>query len=387
MPLRLSVTRLVFFAILLLLIFSCTAHAQGAKQRQLMQEAFVARQHGDNTLAVQKYQELIRLYPSMVAAHANLGSVLASLGRFDEAIAQFLVALKEDPGNPKLRFGLARVYFKKGDFAKATSHLTSLHKDDPNDVRVATLLGDCYVHLRRYAQAVSLLTPIEKAHPDNLDLEWALGMALVGAGRSREGLVRVEKVAHQGNRPGAYLLAAEVYLKLTYYNRARTNAEEAIRLDPHLPGVYTVSGIIDTFFGNQKAAVAAFEKALQVNPNDAQAHLQLGVVFYTERKLGAARKQLDRALALQPDSSFALYELARVERAQGHLHAAVKDLEKVVREEPQWLPPHIELAALYYLLKRPADGGRETKIVNQLMAEEQQRGLKAHTVSPRLPSP
>ncbi len=387
MPRNLSITRLVFSCVLLVLVFSCAAWAQGDKQRQLMREAFVARQQGDNPLAAQKYEELIRLYPGMVAAHANLGSVLASLGRYDEASSQFRLALKADPGNPKLRFGLARIYFKKGDFATATQQLASLHQEEPGNVHIASLLGDCYVHLHRYEQAIALLTPIEKARPGNLDLEWSLGMALVGAGQFREGLVRVEKVAHQGKRAVAYLLAAEVYLELTYYNEARQNADTAARLDPKLPGVYTVSGIIDTYLGNEKAAVTAFKKALQFNPDDAQAHLQLGVVLYTERKLGDAEKQLNRALSLQPESSFARYELARVERAQGHLQAAARDLEKAEREEPQWLPPHIELAAIYYLLKRPADGARETRVVDQLMAEEQQRQSKKHTLSPPLPSP
>lgn len=281
----------------------------------------------------------------------------------------------------------ALAYYKKGDFANAAQQLTSLHQDDPSNIRVASLLGDSYVHLRRYEQAIALLTPIEKARPDDLDLEWALGMALVGGGRYREGLARVEKVAHQGNRAVAYLLAAEVYLKLTYYNEAQRNAEAATRLDPKLPGVYTVSGIIDTYLGNKKGALTAFKKSLQVNPDDAQAHLQLGIALYTERKLDDARKQLNRALALQPESSFARYELARVERAQGHLQAAARDLEKAEREEPQWLPPHIELAAIYYLLKRPADGARETKIVDRLMNKEQQRLLRKHTFSPQFPLP
>jgi hypothetical protein len=34
---------------------------------------------------VRKYQELLRLHPDMAAARANLGVVLVSLGRFDEA--------------------------------------------------------------------------------------------------------------------------------------------------------------------------------------------------------------------------------------------------------------------------------------------------------------
>lgn len=359
-PSHLSVRRLVFSAVLLLPFFLCSTRAQGSIQRHPVQETF--------------------------AADCRPRAVSAFLVGNGKAATQYPGAPSELPSKVRRRFKQALTCFRRGDFTNATRQFAALHEEVPDSGRIAALLGDCYVHLRRYDQAIALLAPIEKAHSENLDLEWALGMALVGAGHSREGLVRVEKVAQQGHSAQAYLLAAEVYLKLSFYNKARANIEEAIRLGPNLPRVYTVRGIIDTFFGNDKEAATAFRKALQVNPGDAQAHLQLGVVFYTERNLDAARRQLGRALDLEPNSVFARYELARVERAQGHLQAAAKDLEKVEREEPQWLPPHVELAAIYYLLKRPADGARETKIVDQLMAEEQQLQSRRHTLSSRLPS-
>jgi tetratricopeptide (TPR) repeat protein len=355
------VMRLVFSAVPLLLVFSGSARAQGSIPRQPVQESF--------------------------ALHVRLHGASASLVGDGKAAAQYRGAGSEVPANFRRRFKRALAYFRKRDFTNATQQFAALHEEVPDNARVAALLGDSYVHLRRYDQAIALLAPLEKAHGDNLDFEWAMGTALVGAGQLHEGVARVEKVAQQGHRAQAYLLAAEVYLKLTFYKRARTNADAAVRLDPNLPGVFTVSGIIDTFWGDKKEAESAFEKALQVNPDDAEAHLQLGVVFYTEQRLDSARKQLDRALDLEPSSVFALYELARVERTQGHLQAAARYLEKAVRAEPQWLAPHIELAAIYYLLKRPTDGAREREIVDRLMAEEQRREAKAHTISPKLPSP
>ncbi len=62
------------------------------------------------------------------------------------------------------------------------------------------------------------------------------------------------------------------------------------------------------------------------------------------------------------------------------------DLEEVVRAEPDWLPPHIELASLYYRLKRPEDGERERKIVDRLTEEQRQLQTKSHIISPQPPS-
>lgn len=182
------------------------------------------------------------------------------------------------------------------------------------------------------------------------------------------------------------MLEAEAQLKLQAFDQARRNIDEAIRLNPYLPGVYTLSGVIMNYAGDQEGAVKAFQKTLEASPDDFQAQLLLGAVLYTQRKLDSAKLHLDRALEIRPTSPLARYELARVKRVQGQLNAAVNDLERVVRDEPQWIPPHVELAALYYRLKRPEDGARERQIVDRL-AEDQQRQSKLHVLNPQTPLP
>ena len=360
--------------------------AQSPDMKQLFQDAYAAQQRGDAALAVGKYQELLRLQPDMIAAHANLGVVLVSLGRYDEAITQYNIALAEAPGDPALRLDLGLAYYKKGDFAGAAAQFASLHKEDPGNVRFAALLGNCEVRLGLIGEAIALLEPLEKANSDNLDLEWALGSALISTGQTREGLVRVQKVADQGHNAEAYQIAANLYLGLTYFDKARRDAEAVVRLNPHMAKAYVVLGMVDDYSGDEKSAEEEFKKALEVDPNDIQAQVELGSVYCNERKLDAARQQLDRALAQDPKSYSALYLLGRVERAQGNLQAAVKDLESAERENPQWLLPHVELTALYYLLKRPDDGAREKRIVDQLDAEERERHSDTRVILPTVPS-
>ena len=65
----------------------------------------------------------------------------------------------------------------------------------------------------------------------------------------------------------------------------------------------------------------------------------------------------------------ARYELGRIERSKGDIEGAVRDFEKVVSQDPDWLKPHVELAALYYRVNRPADGEKERAIVDKLSAQ------------------
>ena len=380
-----SMVAFAHFVALIVLGLTCATFAQGPDPQRLFQQASDAQQRGDLALAVREYQELIRLRPDMIEARAKLGLALSSLGRFDEAIAQFRAALAQTPGNHALRANLAMAYYQKGDLSKAASELSSLHVDEPGNIQIATLLGNCYVRLGRPAQAVSVLSPLEETHPDNVYLQLILGWALIGAGRTQEGLKRIEDLAQQGHSAEAYMGAAEAELKIEAFDQARRNVDEALRLNPHLPGLYVLSGMIMDYIGDHQGAAAAFQKELEANPNDFRAHLYLGADLYIQRKLDAARAHLERALEITPGSPPALYELARVKRAQGQMDAAVEDLEKVVRAEPEWIPAHVELAALYYRLKRPEDGAREKQIVDRLAEEHRQRQLQLHVLNPRTP--
>ena len=355
-----------------LLLLACTAIAQVSTPEQLFREAVDAQRRGDDATAVHKYQDLIKLRPDIVEAHANLGAALAHLGRFDEAIVQYRAALAKVPNNTGLRLNLALAYYKKDDFPSAARELKPLHDTTPADVRVATLLGECYARQGNNAEAIAILAPLEAAHPDDLDLAWALGQALIQQGRLAEGLAGVEKVAAGRDSAEAWLLAGDTAFRLNFYERAQKDADAAMHINPRLPGLYTLQGKVLQVLGDDQAAIVALKKALDADPNDFEAHLTLGAVLNVERDTDGAKQHVERALQLRPSSPLARFEMARIERTLGQLDAAVRDMEKVEHDDPAWLQLHVELAALYYRVQRPEDGARERAIVDRLTAEQQQ---------------
>jgi tetratricopeptide (TPR) repeat protein len=164
---------------------------------------------------------------------------------------------------------------------------------------------------------------------------------------------------------------------MNQFDLAQRDAEAAQRLNPSLAGVSTVSGMILEQQGDYDAAETVLEKALAANADDFDAHLYLGGIYYFKRDMGKAKLHLTRALQLRPSSPQARYELALVARADGQLNVARQYLETVVRQSPDWLQPHVELAALYYRLQRPEEGARERRIVDRMMATQQQNQSQA----------
>jgi len=353
-------------AAIFLALATGAALAQAPSPEQLFHDAVAAQQRGDDATAIRKYQELLKLRPDVVEVRANLGAALAKQGRFDEAIEQYRAALAKNQSSVPLRLNLALAYYKKGAFQGAIQELAPLHKADSSNERVAMLLADSYAHLGKDDQVIAILQPLDLAHRDDLALQWLLGSALIRTGDRRQGLERVETVAKAGNNAEAYLLAARTALELTYFERARDDADAAARLNPQLPGLLSVRGMALYYLGETETAKGLLEKALAADPNDFDAHLALGAGLRVDRDLPAARRHLARALELRPDSTVARYEMARLERAEGNLEAAVHDLEKVVHDDPKWPQPHIELSALYFQVNRPEDGERERATFDRL---------------------
>jgi tetratricopeptide (TPR) repeat protein len=126
--------------------------------------------------------------------------------------------------------------------------------------------------------------------------------------------------------------------------------------------------------GDHEAAEKAFREALRLDPKDFNANLYLGAILTKRRDLGEAKGYLDRALAMNEASTMARYEVAMWKSTSGQYDSAVIDLEKIVQEDPDWLEPHVELAAVYYRLHRPADGAKQREIVARITEQQQSRG-------------
>jgi tetratricopeptide (TPR) repeat protein len=216
--------------------------------------------------------------------------------------------------------------------------------------------------LNQAETAVTVLAPLEKSSSTNPDLEYALGTALLRSGKPREGVTRIEKVAELQRSADAYMLAGRTLLDLDENDRARHDLEAALSLDPNLPGIQTLAGKARDKTGDKPAAEAAFRDALRINPEDFDANLYLGAILE------------ERALKLKPTDSMARYESAMLDSMMGHYDIAAEQLERLTKDDPNWLEPHVQLAALYYKLHRAEDGAKQRQIVDRMTAEQQEKG-------------
>jgi Flp pilus assembly protein TadD len=362
-------------ALLFFILFPALVAAQDANPELLLKRAIDEQQRGDFSAAIRDYRKVLELRPNEIEAKVNLGAALAHIEQFDEAIAIYrsaLPALKDK--NPVL-LNLALAYYKKGDFEHAREQFEILYDAQPNNLQVVILLGDSDLRTGKSDAALTLLEPLESKDSQNMDFEYVLGSALINTkGRRRDGVVRIEKVAKTNSDAGAYMLAGATLLDLNEYERARVDLEAALGLNPRLPKLYTLVGTARDKTGDVKAAEPAFREALKTNPDDFEANLYLGAILYKRRDLEEAKGYLNHALLLKPSDSMARYEAAMLKSTSGDYEMAARELESLVKDDPDWLEPHVELATLYYRLHHPEDGAKERQVVDSLTAKQQAQG-------------
>lgn len=342
---------------------------------ELMRAGIAAQQHGDNRTAIEDFRKVLAVRPKMAEAHAGLGAALAATGQLDAAIDEDTRALALAPEKSAARMNvqmnLGLTYYKKKDFAHAREQFEAIHAEFPTDLEAAVKLGYVYIELDREAEAAELLTPLERGHESNMDLEYALAFSLIQSGNVKEGLPRMEKVARVTHSASAWVIAGSTHLHRGEMPAARIDLDEAMKLDAKIPGLATMAGQARYAMLDMNASALAFQAALREDPRDFNANLDLGAIRLKERDVADARPLLELALELQPTSPLARLEVAKLNEATGRYAEAAKGLEALVKDEPNWMDAHWELAAAYIELNRGEDGKRERIIAQQLRFAQQ----------------
>ena len=346
-----------------------TAAAQQPNIDEALRRAIAAQQRRDFAEAARGYRLVLEKRPEQIEARVNLAAVLAETGRLDEAIA----VLEPAADKPGVRKNLALAYYRKDDLAAAIREFEKLNAAERANVQIVSVMVDCYLRSGVPEKALGLIEPAAKQHPSDARVQYQLGVARIRTGAGKSALDPLERAGKTGRSAEAYLLAGATALELGEYQRARDDLENAVRIDPKIPGAWTWTGMARDRVSDEEGAKQAYRTALELDPRDFEANLHFGAILYRERDLTTAKALLENALKLQPGSNLAVYAMALVRAATGETERSVADLQAVTKAEPDWLEPHVKRASLYFRLYRDAEARREEEIVEKLRSEHREK--------------
>src|SRR6266550_871516 len=120
--------------------------------------------------------------------------------------------------------------------------------------------------------------------------------------------------------------------------KARRNADEALRLQPDLPEGHLALGF-SYYYGDRdyQRALAEFEMAKRGLPNEAEAYMAIGAIQRRQGKWIESTENLEKAAALDPKNVGILCNLGYSYMAQRNFQAADKIFDRAIVAEPQSL--------------------------------------------------
>ena len=269
-------------------------------------------QAGDLAAAAAGYNDCLAADPGRVDARSNLGAVLVKMGRYRDAIGQYLEALKtaSPDVSPRLRFNLALAYYKSFQIPAAASELEILHAAQPSDVNLAVLLADCRLRTGEFQKAVDVVAPLEAANSEDPALNYVLGMALIRSGRVADGQIRVNRILRRGDSAEGHFLLGSASFSAGNYPASVKELNQAAALNPEVPSLQSYLGQALLFTGDADGAARAFRKELAANPNDYDANFRLASILARRGQAEESRRLLERAVQVRPGSEEARAALA-----------------------------------------------------------------------------
>ena len=159
---------------------------------------------------------IVKRYPESVMAHNNLGWVLISEGRIQEAEEQFYLAYRSNSGDPLVLSNLGAVFMRQGNWEKAIEFYRRAVARDPFLSAAQFNLGYAYHKQGQLDSAAAVYRRVLKLNPWDVETLTNLGIIL----NRKEEWVAAEEVFRQ-----ALVLEPQDTLLQSYWRKARNHEQ------------------------------------------------------------------------------------------------------------------------------------------------------------------
>ncbi len=136
------------------------------------------------------YKKILEIDPNSAPADMLAGEALDQMGDNAGALAQFEAAVKANPKEPNVHFGLAYLLMTQKRFSDAVPEYRVDLENDPSHAQARVYLADCYLHLEDNEHAQPEL---ERALKDDPRIELGhldLGIIYAAEGRNEEAMAQ-----------------------------------------------------------------------------------------------------------------------------------------------------------------------------------------------------
>src|ERR1700690_3788570 len=353
-------------------------------------------------LAIEQYEQIIKLAPSSVDDHIMLGRLYHAANDVKKAEQEELAAVKLAPDSEDAVTALAMLYNEDGDAAKAAGTLASV-PEGSRSAKLYAVLGETYSEQKDYKKAIDAYQHAIELDRDNLDAIRGLADSLENDGQTDRALEQYKIIADANPEDArTYIHIAEIYrhqgkldLALQNLKKADSMVQDSDQVSYEMASIYQAQGRYDdaaqelqtllkrtekadnkysqddlenrTVFlerlgmvyrdsGNQQQAIETFQKLFALGDDATKRGYQQIIDTYREskqwQKATDAAKEATQKLPKDRDLKMVYAgQLAD----SGQPDAALQIVKSFLKGVPEDREVYINLATMYSRLKRWPD--------------------------------
>jgi tetratricopeptide (TPR) repeat protein len=183
-------------------------------------------------LAIEQYEQIVRLDPASVEDHLLLGRLYRLNGETPKAEAEFRTSVKLQPSSEDSVTTLALLYNEEGDTNRALEILNSVPEADRSP-RIDSVLGYTYEQKKDYKNAIAAYRKAVDLDKDNLDAVRGLAQNLLSDNQSEAALEQFKIIAAADPQDAQTLLhISEIYRRDGQFEKALEMLNKAQAIAP-----------------------------------------------------------------------------------------------------------------------------------------------------------
>ena len=257
-------------------------------------------------------------------------------------------------GNSPVSKLLAQIYMSEGNFTRATELLEDYIKVQPGDGQALTLLAGANMAQGRNAKATAIMQQV-LASKDAPEFRTALGLSLIGGGKTGDAIVQLETAFKDPKQTQAGIALVGLYLRDGQTAKAVGIADKLVKLQPNNAGFNNLLGMAQAQAGVLPAAKTAFERAVQLDDKLLEAKINLARVDIAAKSYDSATTRLAAILKVDDKNIDAMYEMANLSDRRGQPAETLRWLQKASDiAGPKEFRPDTSLVELHLRNRAPA---------------------------------
>ncbi len=291
---------------------------------------------GENALARDQFEELVKLDPENPVGHYRLGFLYRLEEDWERAMSHFDRALEINPRLMDVFTNVVLVHSAREEYdaalRKAENQLSVVSESPASQAMVYNLIGGLYIAKGDNAAAEKAFQTALEKNPESLRPYYALARIYLNENRADEAIAQYQAIIEKDpEQAGPHMLLGTLFDMRKDFEQSEAHYRKALEVRPDFaPAANNLAYLLVEQDGSLDEALNLARKARELMPEDPSVMDTLGWVYYHRGLYASAISEFSDSLKKLPDNPVVHYHLGLAYHKDEQPERARAALEKAL---------------------------------------------------------